>query len=435
MNDPFPPSQWERRFERLVEIVPFVTLAASLAISLATPDQPTGGVLRTLAFTALALAWILGARLLVPAEVRGRRAFVSVHFAGVLATAALLSFHDPIFVIYCISGFFLAANFAPSKWTFAAVAATSCIVYGSTLDWSQATVQLVAFHLAIVAVQTVAIGGGAIAGIRIEDRQRKYRKAVTDLQTALEENADLHAQLLTQAHQAGILDERQRMAREIHDTLAQGLTGIITQLRAAQRVENADTHVELALNLARDSLTEARRSVAALQPHQLENAHLPDAMTTLARNWSQTTGVDLHVEVTGDRVPLSPAIEVTLFRVAQEALANVAKHAGATRAGLTLSYTGTLVLLDIRDDGIGIQDTHDGKGFGLSSMRQRLRGVGGSLEIESTPGEGTAISATVPALQSTPAHRGTPTPGEDAAPAGDTVPAGDTAPALEGNPQ
>lgn len=250
-------------------------------------------------------------------------------------------------------------------------------------------------------MQTLAIGGGHIAGIRIEDRQRKYRKAVSDLQTALEENADLHAQLLTQAHQAGILDERQRMAREIHDTLAQGLTGIITQLRAAQRVEDSDTHLELALNLAQDSLTEARRSVAALQPHQLEDAHLPEAMTTLARNWAQTTGVDLHVEVTGDRVPISPAIEVTLFRVAQEALANVAKHAGATRAGLTLSYAGAVVLLDIRDDGTGIHHP-SGKGFGLSSMRQRLRGVGGSLEIESTPGEGTAVSATVPALQGNP---------------------------------
>ncbi|MER5424937.1 sensor histidine kinase [Streptosporangium roseum] len=398
MNDPFPLSIWERRFENVVEIVPYLTLAASLLISLASPDQPPGGISRILALTALALAWIVGTRALFPATVRRRRVAVTVHFVGVLATAALLAFHDPIFVIYCISGFFLAANFAPSKWTFAAVAATSFVLYGSTLDWGKATIQLIAFYLAIIAVQTVAIGGGSIAGIKIEDRQRKYRKAASDLQTAMEENADLHAQLLTQAHQAGILDERQRMAREIHDTLAQGLTGIITQLRAAQRVEDSGTHVELALNLAQDSLTEARRSVSALQPHQLEDAHLPEAMTTLARGWSQSTGVDLHVEVTGDRVPLSPAIEVTLFRVAQEALTNVTKHADATRAGLTLSYTGPVVLLDIRDNGTGIHHPN-GEGFGLSSMRQRVRGVGGSLEIESTPGEGTAVSATVPALQ------------------------------------
>ena len=398
MNDPFPLSPWERRFENVVEIIPYVTLAASLVISLASPDQPAGGIPRTLGFTALALVWNAGARTLLPVAVRQRRVAITVHFVGVLATAALLAFHDPIFIIYCISGFFLAANFAPSKWTFAAVAATSFVLYGSTLDWAQATTQLITFYLAIIVVQTVAIGGGSIAGIKIEDRQRKYRKAVSDLQTAMEENANLHAQLLTQAHQAGILDERQRMAREIHDTLAQGLTGIITQLRAAQRVKDSGTHLQRALNLAEDSLTEARRSVSALQPHQLEDAHLPEAMTTLAREWTQTTGVDLHVEVTGDRVPLSPAIEVTLFRVVQEALANVAKHAAATRAGLTLSYTGAVVLLDIRDNGTGIHNPN-GKGFGLSSMRQRVRGVGGSLEIESTPGEGTAVSATVPALR------------------------------------
>ncbi|MFI6480965.1 sensor histidine kinase [Nonomuraea sp. NPDC050663] len=400
MNDPFPPSAWERRFEQLVEVVPYVTLAASLAISLTSPERPAGGIGRTLIFTALATVWIVGHTFL-PADVRRRKTVVAVHFAGVLATAALLAFHDPIFVIYCISGFFLAANFAPSRWTFAAVAVTSVILYSSTLDWTQATIQLIAFHLAIVAVQTIAIGGGAIAGIRIEERQRKYRQAVSDLQTALEENADLHAQLLTQAHQAGILDERQRMAREIHDTLAQGLTGIITQLRAAQRVADSATHVELALSLAQESLTEARRSVAALQPHQLDDAHLPEAMGTLARNWTQTTGIDLHVEVTGDRVALSPAIEVTLFRVAQEALANVAKHAGATRAGLTLSYTGPVVLLDVRDNGTGIHNPNS-EGFGLSSMRQRVRGIGGSLEIEAMPGEGTAVSATVPALQGSP---------------------------------
>jgi signal transduction histidine kinase len=401
MNDPFPSSTWERRFERAVEIVPYLTLGASLAISLATPGRPDGGIPRTLALTALALAWILGARTLLPAAVRGRRSVVTVHFAGVLATAALLASHDLIFIIYCVSGFFLAASFAPSKWTFAAVAATSVVLYGSTLDWARATSELVAFHLAIVAVQTVAIGGGHIVSIRIEERQRRYRKAVSDLQASLEENADLHAQLLTQAHQAGILDERQRMAREIHDTLAQGLAGIITQLRAAQRVEDAGAHVALALHLAQDGLTEARRSVAALQPHQLEDAHLPEALSTLARNWTGTTGVDLRVEVTGDRVPLSPAIEVTLFRVAQEALTNIAKHAGATRAGLTLSYTGAVVLLDIRDDGNGLHNP-DSKGFGLSSMRQRVRGAGGSLEIESTPGEGTAVSATLPALQKSP---------------------------------
>ncbi|WP_159027453.1 ATP-binding protein [Streptomyces sp. Tue 6075] len=101
--------------------------------------------------------------------------------------------------------------------------------------------------------------------------------------------------------------------------------------------------------------------------------------------------------MTGTREPLSPAIEVSLFRVAQESLTNVAKHAEATRVGVTLSYTGTEVLLDVRDDGRGFAEG-DGTGFGLTSMRQRIRGVSGHMEVQSAPGEGTSVSARVPAI-------------------------------------
>ncbi|CPU65761.1 histidine kinase%2CGAF domain-containing protein [Mycobacteroides abscessus] len=94
---------------------------------------------------------------------------------------------------------------------------------------------------------------------------------------------------------------------------------------------------------------------------------------------------------------MSPAIEVSLFRVAQESLTNVAKHADASRVGVTLSYTGTEVLLDVRDDGRGFADGA-GTGFGLTSMRQRIRGVGGQVVVQSTPGEGTSVSARVPAI-------------------------------------
>jgi signal transduction histidine kinase len=206
-----------------------------------------------------------------------------------------------------------------------------------------------------------------------------------------------------QAREAGTLDERQRMAREIHDTLAQGLAGIITQVQAAQRSwhspDRARPHLDRALDLARDSLTEARRSVQALAPRQLESAHLPDALTDLAERWATGTDVELRIEITGDRIPLSPAIEIALFRVVQESLTNVAKHAAAARVGLTLSYLDDVVLLDVRDDGRGMTGTGTrNRGFGLNSMRQRIRSVGGTMEIESTPGEGTAISVTVPAI-------------------------------------
>jgi signal transduction histidine kinase len=120
----------------------------------------------------------------------------------------------------------------------------------------------------------------------------------------------------------------------------------------------------------------------------------------LARRVSATSGVTVRVETTGDARPLLPDLEETLYRVAQEALANAEKHAKASRIGVTLSYADDLVRLDIVDDGIGFRpgDRGDGTGFGLEAMRQRVRRVAGTLSIESAPGGGTAVNAQVPAL-------------------------------------
>src|SRR5262249_42562875 len=140
-------------------------------------------------------------------------------------------------------------------------------------------------------------------------------------------------------------------------------------------------HVERAQQLARESLLEARRSVQALRPEPLERAHLPDAITDLAGRWAQTNAITATAESTGEPRPLLTEIEVTLFRVAQEALTNVAKHARASRVGVTLSYCEDVVLLDVRDDGMGFTvesvladgPFDDGHGFGLTAMQQRVR--------------------------------------------------------------
>ena len=211
---------------------------------------------------------------------------------------------------------------------------------------------------------------------------------------------------------AGAGDERQRMAREIHDTLAQGLTGIITQLEAAKQTGHdaeRERRIGNATRLARDSLAEARRSVQALRPGALENSRLPEALADEVARWSVTSGVAGEVETTGDARTLHPEVEVTLLRVAQEALANVSKHARASRAGVTLSYMEDVVTLDVRDDGAGfawptppngspLNASAAGGGFGLVAMRQRVSRLAGQLEIESEPGAGTAVSASLPAI-------------------------------------
>jgi signal transduction histidine kinase len=311
-----------------------------------------------------------------------------------------------IFFIFAITGFFHASLLRPWLLTVLGVAATTVLMNTITTGFPWPTFEGWIVFPAIIIIQTLAIGFGAVLGEKLAEQSKQRKQAVARLEAALEENAGLHAQLLAQAREAGMLEERQRMAREIHDTLAQGLIGIITQLGAVQplknRPEDWQRHLDNAMQLARESLAEARRSVNALGPELLESARLPDALAEVAYQWSAMNGVPLEFRTTGDRSALDPQIEAGLLRTAQEALANIAKHSQASRAGMTLSYVGDVVILDIRDDGVGFavkdQNGSNGAGFGLTSMRQRISQMGGELSIESEPGVGTAISASVPAL-------------------------------------
>ena len=392
---------WDRVYRKLLVFVPWVLLVPSAALSQLAPYQRWPDRAATAGLVLLAAGWVWFGHTRGPEERRERTLPMVVYFAGLLGLFVALMSRDLIFVLFAITGFFHAYQLRPWPLGVAGVFGTSVAINTMTLGIPEATAGSIGTYVGIIAVQTAGIGAGVVLAEKSGQQWRQREQLVAKLEAALEENAGLHAQLLAQAREAGALDERQRMAREIHDTLAQGLTGIITQVQAAQRVWQAPDqprgHLDRALGLARDSLAEARRSVQALRPRELEGARLPDALADLARSWAEGSGVGVQVEVTGDRVPLSPAIEVALFRVTQEALTNVAKHAGAARVGLTLSYLGDVVLLDIRDDGRGMADGR-GRGFGLNSMTQRIRSVGGTVEIESTPGEGTAVSASVPAI-------------------------------------
>ncbi|WP_246005444.1 sensor histidine kinase [[Actinomadura] parvosata] len=234
----------------------------------------------------------------------------------------------------------------------------------------------------------------------VTEQNERLKQTTARLAALAEENAELQAQLLTQAREAGVLGERQRMAREIHDTIAQGLTAILTQLEALGDVPGAGERLATVRGLARESLSEARRSVRALRPVPLEESpELAAALTGVAERWSRVAGVPAAVSVTGAARPLHPEVEDTLLRVAQEALANVARHARAGRVVLTLSYMDDVVALDVRDDGAGfVHEPGRTSGFGLVGMRQRVTRLAGRLEIETAPGQGTGISATVPAI-------------------------------------
>ena len=398
---------WERFGDAMVGWCGYFLLVPATVLGLLAGPKDLAWQATTLGIVGLTAAWIylMFTRLRQPWQEHRLR--VDVFFIGVLGLAAVLMLRQPLFFIFMISGFFYASILRPLPLAFVGVFATSFLVNTLIAGFPQ-TDEGWTFYVVIIAIQTIVIGGGSIIGEKVSEQNEERRQALARLEVALDENAGLHAQLLTQAREAGIMDERQRMAREIHDTIAQGLTGIVTQLEAAgqasDRREERQRHIDAAARLARDSLAEARRAVEASRPPQLDGRSLLEAVTVVADEWTAQFGVPVEVSSTGEAVPLHPEIEVALLRIAQEALANVAKHAGATRARLTLSYMGDVVTLDIRDDGVGFvpptSTAPRGLGFGLSGMRQRANRVAGTLSIESEPGGGTAISARVPALAS-----------------------------------
>ncbi|MEV0197233.1 sensor histidine kinase [Nonomuraea sp. NPDC050691] len=320
----------------------------------------------------------------------------AVHYAGFLVLAGVLAARHPAFTLLASAGYPLAVALLPTRMVIAGMTLTAAVIVAA-----QAGARDPAGLLTVIAGIAVPL---VAAGWYVSAESDRRRRLIGELRAAMAENADLHARLLGQARHAGVLDERHRVAGEIHDTVAQDLVALIGQLDAAGRADLAghdgDRRRRLAhaSELARRGLTETRRAVSALRPGPLEDSRLPDAIGRMKDDWSRAARAGLTFEVTGTPIALAPGVEDTLLRVAQEALANVAKHAEATRAVLTLSYEDDTVLLDIRDDGAGFDPQAPTDGFGLDGMRRRVRGVGGTMEIESEPGGGTAVAVTVPAL-------------------------------------
>ena len=201
-----------------------------------------------------------------------------------------------------------------------------------------------------------------------------------------------------QQRQAAILKERTRMARDIHDTLAQGFTGVIVQLDAAvealrdEEPEGAAKHIGRARDLARESLSEARRSVHALRLQALEKAAFPDALKANIQNTTAGTSLHASFQLEGEPCELAPSVEENLLRIGQEALTNALKHAHAGEFRARLSFDSDAVCLELQDNGDGfVVDGVQGGGFGLIGMKERAEQIGATLTICSEPGAGTRI--------------------------------------------
>jgi PAS domain S-box-containing protein len=241
-------------------------------------------------------------------------------------------------------------------------------------------------------------------GIRHGDRP-PYRPEEIELAQALAHQAMLAIQLnesAEQSRQSAVLEERNRMARDIHDTLAQGFTGVIVQLESAEdamaccRRKEANEHLRRASELARRSLNEARRSVHALRPEALQRDNFWEALKGIVKNTTAGTNLHTRFELRGKLRRLSPMWQENLLHIGQEALTNALKHARPRNFETRLIFNSKAFRLELRDDGNGFRtkDQHDG--LGLAGMRERAEQMGGTLKVASARDKGTTIVVTVP---------------------------------------
>ncbi|MHB8085544.1 MAG: histidine kinase [Dehalococcoidia bacterium] len=214
-----------------------------------------------------------------------------------------------------------------------------------------------------------------------------------------------NARLYQETRQMAVTEERNRMAREIHDTLAQGFTGIILQLEATEQAlgdtsDEVQRHLNQARSLARKSLAEARRSVWNLNPQALEQLRLDEAIKQEVDRFRQDNGIEANFTLFGERRDLPPDMGVALFRICQESLANIVKHAQASAVGVVLNFNDSTVELSITDNGKGFDPGANKKpgksGYGLISMRERALGQKGKFEVQSEKGEGTTVRVSIP---------------------------------------
>src|SRR6266542_2171216 len=313
-------SAWERRWRRLWHWLFAMTLVLPTVLTLLDGGRPLGWRLATGGIAAAFGAWYAG---LVMAHLRWWERPLPILVYGLIPQAFML---------------------LPGRWAY--VAAAGVFVVASTAHWGVGVLTDPGRLTQLVGNLALASAVGLFINALARQSEER-RRIIVELENARAENT----RLLAEARQSAVLQERQRMAGEIHDTLAQGLTGIVTQLEAAEQALDDQSagvrrHLDTARRLARESLAEARRSVQALRPQPLEAVQLPEAVAQVAARWAHDTGIAATATTTGAPRPLHPEVEVTLLRAAQEAFTNAARHARPSAVSLTLSYMEDLVSLD-----------------------------------------------------------------------------------------
>jgi signal transduction histidine kinase len=216
----------------------------------------------------------------------------------------------------------------------------------------------------------------------------------------IRELEETRAELDRAHHEAGVREERERLAREIHDTLAQGFTSVLMLVQAADATLETDPEATrerlgLAAQTARENLAEARSLIGGQVPGTVADLPLDASIRRVAERTGREAGCAVRVRVGGEPRALTANVQVVIVRVVQEALANVRKHARAADVRVDLAYGDERLRLSVADDGIGF-DAAASQGFGTRSMRERVAEVGGKLELRTAPGKGTTVTIEVP---------------------------------------
>lgn len=324
---------------------------------------------------------------------RAERRWAPVWLAALVGCWMALAWMAPSFAWAAVALVFMALRVLSFP---VAVGVTVLLVVVVTAAWSRMTGLL---------DPTVVLGPICVALLAVSAYRALERDAVTRraLLAELEEAQDEVGQA---ERRAGVTAERARISREIHDSVAQGLTSINLLLQAAGqewegRPEVARGHVDRAAGTARSSLDEVRRMVRDLAPAELDGAALPDAVAVVAADVADTTGLAVSVHVHGDPAPVPPAVATAVLRTVRGALANVVEHASSPGAEVSLTFLTDSVSVDVRDDGVGFDPDRptrrgDLRGHGLAGLRARAHELGGTVTVESAPGEGTVIAASFP---------------------------------------
>jgi signal transduction histidine kinase len=327
-------------------------------------------------------------------------------FIAAIAISVALSWIHPSFLMLVFSFYGVTFGALTLRW------ATGLVVMLSiALAWrfSGFTGGLNASSLPVFVSFLLSAFFTVMLGLYIDSIIRQTREK----QKVIDELEETRSDLAKAERQAGMLEERQRLAGEIHDNLAQGFTSIVMYLEAAEKAMDSDPgavhkYILQARQAARQHLSEARGVLWALRPDVVAREPLSQALQRVVQRWCEESSLPAHLEVTGSEHALPAAIETTFIKAAQEALANVRKHAHASQVNLTLSYMDDEAVLDVQDNGTGFDPGAAAggaelqNGYGLVALRERVTQLGGRLEVESAPGEGATVVISLPMLNAGP---------------------------------